>query len=334
MKESTFLSVVVYVRNEAAELARFMPALDVFLSEEFEMAEIIVVDDASADRPGEVLHRLAPGLTCSATMLRLARPHGIEAGVIAGLERSVGDFVVEMESPSVDFPLKLLHELNVQSAAGHDIVAATAGTTPLRSRLFYGLVNRYSDLGIELTSESVRIVSRRALNAMLALQEKVRYRKVLYELTGFPSTRVRYTSMRAVRPVRSISRETFALAFDILLSFSNFGLRVAHYLSLAFAVLCAISIVYTLAVFLFTESVVEGWTTTMILLSGGFGGLFFILAVLGEYIARILIEVRQRPFYSIRDAQVYVPNEPAGTPPDPVADELLLGRTRKIDAPR
>lgn len=308
MKHQVFVSLVLYVRNERQTIDGFLRDADQALGGSFEFHEIVVVDDASTDGTTQVAAKVAQELSGSVTVLELARPHGVEAGIIAGLERAVGDFVFELESSHVDFDLGLLREMFGVASTGIDVVAAGSERVRRRSRRFYKILNRFSNLGVELASERIRLVSRRALNAMIALKEKVRYRKALYALTGFPYRRLSYAPITPRRPSeRPLSRETIWLAMDILLSFSSFGLRVAHVLSLIFAAFSVLVILYALGVFLFLDEVVAGWTTLMIVLSLGLAGLFLILGIVGEYLARILVEVRGRPLYALRSARVFHP---------------------------
>jgi polyisoprenyl-phosphate glycosyltransferase len=324
----TFVSFVIYCREEAA-LESFLAQVGPWLTERFELHELVVVDDNSTDDPTLLVQACAARYRLNAVVIRLARRHGVEAGIKAGLDRAMGDWVFELESPVVDFPLDTLALMyEVATANGCDIVTASSDDGPLRSRIFYRLVNRYSDLDRPLRSERLRLTSRRTLAAMLAMREKVRYRKALYAILGHRHEHLRYhpTIVDTSTPRRRLNRETTSLAFDILLSFSSFGLRLAHRLSLTFGTLSLVGIGYAVAVFLLKSDLVEGWTTLAILVSGGFAGLFLILGVLGEYLARILVEVRARPMYSVRETVVCqsaeLPGQFAG-PPGPYLKEQL-----------
>jgi hypothetical protein len=158
-----------------------------------------------------------------------------------------------------------------------------------------------------LKSESVRLVSRRALNAMLNLKEKVRYRKALYAYTGYKKESINYSLSKLSHKSKRSVRENIGTAFDIVVSFSNLGLKAAHYLSLIFFIFSIFMIAYSLFNYMFNQSVVEGWTTLMILISLGFAGLFFIVGMIGEYIARILIEIQDRPFYITTSVELLKP---------------------------
>ncbi len=159
----------------------------------------------------------------------------------------------------------------------------------------------YADL--HLTSETVRLASRRAINAMLNLKEKFRYRKALYLLTGYPKKNLLYRSASRGRSGRPWF-EDLALALDIVIGYSNIGIKLIHFLSAALF-LFSLAIGGWAIYGYFFENVVEGWTAIMVFLSCVFSGLFFILGMLGEYILRILNEVKGRPYYTVSSVKVY-----------------------------
>lgn len=310
MKQKTYLSVVVYVRNESATVEGFLQEIGQYVSQAFELYEIVVVDDASSDDTLERARRVALTRQYEISVVELARRHGVEAGIQAGLERAVGDWVLELESTAIDFPTSLIGSMYEQAARGFEVVTAAGDKGSPRSRLFYAVVNRYADLDQPLRTVRLRLTSRRSLAAMLAMQEKVRYRKALYALVGARQHHMVYSprpDAQTSRVRRRFDRETSSLAFDVLLSFSGFGLHLAHRLSFAFGLLSVLGIAYAVFVYLFVEDVVQGWTTMTVLVSAGFAGLFLVLGVLGEYLSRILIEVRRRPLYAIRATDVVVP---------------------------
>lgn len=312
MKKQVFVSFVLYTRDECRQTAVFVSALDDFLADHFEHYEIVIVDDAS-EEPVEA-HLQTDELHGQVLVLRLARRHGGERAILAGLDRAVGDFVFEMESADVDFDLPLLLEMFEAASGGKDVVAAASDVPPrFRQRLFYSFVNRYSYLSLDLAAERVRLVSRRALNAMLDLKEKVRYRKALYGFTGYPSTRITYSpTTGSSSRGRRLNRETVKLAFDILISFSEVGLRLANLFSLMFLFFSLAGILYTVLNYLFNDNLIVGWPTIMIVLSTGLAGIFFVLGLIGEYVARMLIEVRQRPNYAVATSHTFLPAPPVG----------------------
>ncbi|CAH0121693.1 putative glycosyltransferase [Paenibacillus sp. CECT 9249] len=312
MKEQTFASVVLYAHNDEQFIADSLRKIDSAMNNLFKDYEIIIVNDYSQDRTLEITRKAIDDLRGDITIINLSRKHGVEHAMMAGLNRSMGDFVYEIETAIIDFKtdmFRTLYETATQQRS--DIVAASSDRTSITSSLFYKLINKLSYLDLCLSTEPVRLVSRRALNAMLGLKEKVRYRKALYSFTGYPKQVVHYEADRSV-PLKSkkINRENISLALDVIVSFSNGGLKLAHYLSFFFFLFSIFMGGYALYNYAFNKSVVQGWTTLMILISAGFAGLFFIVGLVGEYISRILIEIQNRPFYSTHSVELYKEKQP------------------------
>jgi len=226
--------------------------------------------------------------------------------MMAGLERSVGDFIFEFDSANIDFPINIVNELYQVAVTGYDIVSAVASKkSPLSSRIFYRLINKMSSLDLDLVTESFRLVTRRSLNAMLNLKEKVRYRKALYAFTGYTKTKVQYQPIsNDTRQRKNLSIENINLALSVIVSFSDFGLKMAHYIAILFLTFSISMIGYALFQYFIKQNIVEGWTSLIILVAFGFSGIFFILGMLGEYIGRILTETQSRPSYTIKSVEV------------------------------
>lgn len=305
MKEQVFVSVVVYAYNNESTIAQTLTQIDQEFDRNFKSYELILVNDYSQDATLVNAREAIKGIRGDTTIINLSRKHGIEHAMMAGLNKSMGDFVFEIESATIDYPVELLYSIfQTATKKGYDIVAATSGSTGWKSKLFYKMLNYLSYMKLSLQTETIRLVTRRALNSMLSLKEKVRYRKALYELTGYSKSLVTYESTTKTKS-KKVNRENISLAIDALVSFSNAGLKAAHYLTFGFFSFSVFMGAYAMYNYFFNRSVVEGWTTLMILISFGFAGLFFIFGVIGEYISRILTEIQNRPFYSTSSVEMY-----------------------------
>lgn len=308
VRHRSFVSLVTACSHLDDEMLEAIRQWDSILASLFEHHELVVVIDpphrALEERghAGEV-----PALTGSLTLLELSRPHGLELAMMAGLQRTIGDFVLEVDAAAELPAPETVSHLYVETSTGWDIVGARPAETPRGTRAFYSVLNRYGHLSVEMGTERLRMVSRRAVNAMLALTEKVRYRKALYALTGYP-----YRIVTLPREGRSPAptdpaRPRALLAMDLLFSFSDVGLRSIFYLTSTFAIFSTLSLAYVLVATFLLDTVVEGWTTIMVLLSFGLTGVFLTFAVIGEYLARILMEVRDRPLYRVHRDQTISP---------------------------
>lgn len=307
MKRQVFVSFIVYVHNGAGKAARFLEACDAYLGETFESYEIIVVNDGSTDSTQSEVASVTGRLNGNVILINLPWKHGVEPAMTAGLHRSVGDFVYERDSIDLDFSKDVLVNLYETAVTGFDIVSCAPDTAQaFTSKAFYWFINKVSYVNLNLASETLRLVSRRALNAMLGLKEKFRYRKALYLLTGYPCKSTTYKQIPDYTGGKKrIKQENIDLALDVVIGFSNIGIKAIHILTGLMFLFSVFMIGYTLFSFLYLKDTVRGWSTIMLFLSIVFSGLFFIMGVLGEYIMRILDEVKGRPYYTISSVKIY-----------------------------
>lgn len=299
MKEEAFVSVLVYIRNSEDSIKKFLLNLDKFFLQNFKNYEIILLDDFSTDKTMEKINSIKGKLNKQLVVVKMAWPHGNEFTMLAGTELSIGDYIFEIESTTMDCPIETLRRLFDKATEGFDLVAAVPNSgVSFSSRVFYTLLNKLSYLTFDLYTERLRIVSRRALNSALKSREKIRYRKALYKLSGFPSTSIKYSSKLKSKPNRSI-RDSVALAVEVLLLFSNLGPNLSFFAAFIFIIISILFGVYVLYVYLTFNSVLSGWTTIMLFLSVGFSGVFFILGLIGKYVSMLMMEIKNRQSYSI-----------------------------------
>lgn len=306
MKSPVFVSLIVYVHNGQSKVGEFLCAYDSFLSRSFECYEIIMVNDGSSDSTGTEIESITKELRGNMILINLPWKHGVESAMMAGLHKSVGDFVFEVDSIHADFTPDILERLYETASTGFDIVAAAPDTShPLTSTLFYKFINKVSYVNLNMSHETIKVVSRRALNAMLTIKEKFRYRKALYLLTGYQNKSIAYSPTPWSKGGRRSSQDSLSIALDVVIGFSNIGIKAIHFLTVALFLFSVFIVGYTLFQYLFNREVVRGWPTMMLFLSVVFSGLFFILGVLGEYILRILAEVKGRPYYTVSTVKVF-----------------------------
>ncbi len=295
MKQHKFVSAVIRCRDAENRIAHFLRAVDAALDELFDAFEIVVVNDASTDASTRVVKEVASDLHGAVSVIEMAHHHGIEAAMVAGLDRAMGDFVFEFEDTYLDFPVDVLRRMYDTAVGGYDIVAAVPASVPSRTRIFYRWCNRFSSFDPPLAYERLRVSSRRAVDAMLQQRERVRYRQVLYRLTGYSYARIEYP------PDARLSRggpNDLRFALDVIFSVTEAGVRVARAFVVIFAVLAVLSIVSSIVLSIATRETV--WELILaVVVTVGFCGIFVILAVIGEYVARILAEVRSRPLYTL-----------------------------------
>ena len=290
MKESNFASAVVYVHDDEGGIKPFLTQLNDVLRENFLKYEVICVNDASTDGTVQAIRDFAAGVEgAMVSILNMSYYQGLEAAMNAGVDLSIGDFVFEFDSAAADYPSEQIMAVYRKALTGYDIVSASAeGGSRLTSRLFYRVFNRFSHTQYPLETERFRVLSRRAINRVHAMSKTIPYRKALYANCGLKLAAMKYKPVVGVNRGR-IAKEKPELATDALILFTGVAYRLALCFALLMMAATLAATVYTVVIYL-SGSPVAGWTTTMLLLSFGFFGMFAILAIVLKYLS-ILVDL-------------------------------------------
>ena len=291
MKESNFVSAVVYVRQCQDTVGPFLTRLHAALSENFQKFELICVNDASTDGSVQAVREFAEHSEgAMVSILNMSYPQGLEASMNAGVDLAIGDFVFEFDGTEMDYEPRLVMEVYRTALTGFDIVSATPnGRARLTSRLFYRVFNRYANIQYQLETERFRVLSRRAINRVHAMSRTIPYRKALYASCGLKLQRVTYQPLPGVRRGVSAARERPRLATDALILFTEVASRLSLLLSRVMMAATVAATIYTVVIYL-SGSPVAGWTTTMLFLGFGFFGMFAILTLILKYLS-ILVDL-------------------------------------------
>ena len=303
------LSVVAPAYNEEAVLPLFHDELGrvlITLQDEFE-TEIVYVDDGSDDATPAVLTRLT--LTDHRVrFVRLSRNFGHQAALTAGLAQARGDLVVSMDA-DLQHPPAVLRELLARWRDGHEVVVTIRRDDHslglfkrLTSRLFYLAMRHMSGMDVRPAAADFRLLTRKALDALLRMPERHRCLRGMVHWLGFPTAEVPFTA-----PPRRAGRSKFTvvrmarLARDGLLSFSRVPLHAALLLA---GLMLLVSLVGTTAAWaLCRPPGPTGWLI-LALIGGGHlaaGGVWVSLVAFSEYLARVHEQALGRPLYVVQD---------------------------------
>jgi glycosyltransferase involved in cell wall biosynthesis len=311
-EQSQTLSLVVPVLNEEAAVPLFLgeiEALRLEIGRRFALTvEVLFVDDGSTDATRQVIESyIAPGAGNWVKLVCLSRNFGKEVALAAGLREAQGVAVIPMDVDLQDPPAVVLELIEVWRRTGVAVVQAVRSDRSDDSLLkrvtagrFYDVMGRISNVQIEPNVGDFQLLSRKAVDALMAYPERVRFTKGLSASIGFKREKVFYK-----RPVRSTGLSKFNgwrlwnLALDGITSFSTLPLRVWTYVGVLAAVVAltfaAWTVVRTMVFGVVTPGYASLLVTTLFL-----GGLQLIgIGVVGEYVGRVATEVRNRPMYHV-----------------------------------
>jgi dolichol-phosphate mannosyltransferase len=306
MDKTLVVSVVVPLHKAAAILEPFLDRLTAVLSQAYEFYEVILVDDGADEATGGEARRLL-GKHQRIRFLRLSRFYGKEVAIAAGLETAIGDFVVTLD-PWTD-PVGMIPDLVRQCRSGSGILCGTS-THPAQESFFTGLAgslfHRYcrTCLGLEYKQHATdfRVLSRRAVNAVNRIRDRRRYLKVFLAVLGNDQEFFAYAPVSPPRPADGFFQR-IDHAFEIAIAHSRHPLRTTSRIGLLLGIVNLVYAFYVLLVYLLKRDVEAGWTTMSMQMTGMFFFLFLILAVLCEYVGRILEETQERPLYFVRSEE-------------------------------
>jgi polyisoprenyl-phosphate glycosyltransferase len=298
------ISVVAPVYNEAETVAELHRRLTAALAP-LGRYEVVFVDDGSTDGTWDVLRELAQE-DVRLRLLRLSRNFGHQIALSAGLDHARGDAVVSMDGDLQD-PPELIPDLVESWLEGADVVFAVRrrreGETWFKlatASAFYKLINSVSSVDIPEQAGDFRLLSRRALDALLAMPERARYLRGMSSWIGFRQSQVEYTrDARRAGQTKYPLRRMLHFAGDAVTSFSATPIRFVAGLGFASVALCLVALAWSLYVRLFTDQTVAGWTSVMVLVLFLGGVQLLSLGIIGQYVGRIFDEVKGRPLYFV-----------------------------------
>lgn len=305
-KEKNFISAVVYVRNREKTIKDFLTKVNEVLSNTFLKYEIICVNDASYDDSARVIKEFGESsLDCPLSIVNMGFFQGLEMSMNAGVDLAIGDFVYEFDSDIADFDPSLITDVYFHSLKGYDIVAASSNSKKrFTSKLFYRLFNHSAKTQYKLSTESFRIMSRRAINRVHTLSKTIPYRKALYANCGLKVDTLHYDALNNLRSGKENHQDEARLetALDSLLLFTDIGYKASMIITLIM-ILATIAIgIYTVFVFALGHPV-PGFTTTMLVITGSFFGVFAILTIITKYLSLLVNLVFKKQRYLIESIE-------------------------------
>jgi len=317
------LSVVVPVYDEEAVLADFHRRLAAILDQVDAHAEIVYVNDGSRDGTLALLEELHRS-DARVAVIDLSRNFGKEVAMSAGLDEASGDVVVVIDADLQD-PPELIPDMIDAWRKGYDVVLMRRRTRMQESwlkkttaSLFYRAMGRIGTIQIPENVGDFRLLSRRAVEALRRLPERTRFMKGLFVWIGFPSTAIEYD--RAGRHAGTTKWNYWRLwnfALEGITSFSVMPLKLASYVGLLTALFAFGYGVKVIVWTLLYGDPVAGYPTLVVVVLFLGGLQLMALGFIGEYLARMFIEVKQRPLYLVQRRlpparPIVTPGESAG----------------------
>lgn len=303
------ISVVISVYNEEAALHEFYresKAVFETLPWEYEM---IFVNDGSQDTSMDILSELA-GKDPMVKVVQFSRNFGHEAAMIAGIDYSTGDGVVCMDA-DLQHPPECVAEIIEKFEEGYEVISMvrtknrSAGLVKnITSAAFYKLINRISDVKLQENASDFFALTANAAKVLREnYREKVRFLRGYVQNIGFRKTTIEYEARARVAGESKYSlRKLFKFSVNTILCFSDLPLKLGIYSGVAVGMLGLLVMLYTIYEWA-VKGTPNGYATIVVLLCFMFAMLFVIVGIIGEYIAILFTELKDRPIYIVRETR-------------------------------
>jgi dolichol-phosphate mannosyltransferase len=306
MKEKADLSFVIPVYNEEHVIEKFLTALFESLNDIDLSFEIIFIDDGSKDNTIQIINKFRSKYS-SIKSISFTRNFGHQCALWAGIENSSGSAVIMMDS-DLQHPPSLIPDLIREWQAGAKVVQTIRKDLnisffkKMTSKLFYFFLNLISNLKLNPSTADFRLVDREVVNKLLEFQEHDIFLRGLIPWLGFPTSYLEFNVEPRVYGKSKYSfKKMLTLATSGITSFTTFPLKIAVILGAIISLgsfFMGMRAIYTR---LLTDRALPGWASVMV---GTFfigGVLMLFLGILGEYLGKIYLEVKQRPKYIIKE---------------------------------
>jgi len=306
--EHPVVSVVAPVYNEEAILEELYRRLSAVLDGAGESWELVLVNDGSRDRSGQImreLHARDPRVK----VVDFARNFGHQIAITAGADYAQGDAVVIIDADLQD-PPEVILDLLVKWREGYQVVYAVRaerkGETWFKeftARLFYRIIYRITEIDIPVDTGDFRLMDRKAVEALKGIREKHRFMRGLSVWVGFRQTGVKYVrAERYAGETKYPLKKMLKFALDGITSFSYLPLQLATYVGFLAAGLSILGIIAAIILRLSGSQAFYGQASTLVSVLFLGGVQLISLGIIGEYLGRIYDEVKGRPLYIVSQA--------------------------------
>ncbi len=306
------ITLVVPCYNEEATLQPFYDEItrvagimsDVTLN-------VLFVDDGSADNTLNEMKRLA-ALDSHIQYISFSRNFGKEAAIYAGLQQAKGDYVAIMDVDLQDPPALLPEMYKAIVEEGFDSVATRRvdrkGEPPIRSfcaRQFYKLMNKISQIDLVDGARDYRLMNRKFVNALLAIEEYNRFSKGIFGWVGFRTKWIEFENVERVAGETKWSFwKLFKYSLEGIVAFSTTPLDIASIAGIVSCVIALGMVVFVVLRRLIFGDPVAGWASivSVILFLGGIQ--LLCMGILGQYLAKTYLETKKRPIYIVAETNI------------------------------
>lgn len=306
------ISIVVPCYNEEEAIPLFYEEINKTSKEikDYDF-EFIFVNDGSKDNSTLIMKELAKK-DKRVKFIDFSRNFGKEAAMYAGLELSSGDFITTMDVDLQDPPSLLPEMIKGITKEGYDCVATKStsrnGYSFLRkifTRWFYKIIAKISKTEMVAGARDYRLMTRQMVNAIINMKEYNRYSKGLFSFVGFKTKWIEFENQERVAGTTKWNFwKLFSYAIDGIVGFSTAPLIVSSIIGVLFCLISFIIILFIIIRTLIFGDPTSGWPSLACIIFFVSGVQLFCIGIIGQYLSKVYLEVKNRPIYIIKDTNI------------------------------
>ena len=302
------ISVIVPCYNEEEAIPLFYEEISKVIKEIKAKFEIIFINDGSSDNTLEILRNLAKK-DKKVRYISFSRNFGKEAGILAGLEEALGDYICMMDVDLQDPPQLLIEMYETLKTTDYDCVATRSvsrnGYSPLRklfTKWYYKIINKISKTQIVDGARDFRLMTRQMVDAILSLKETNRYSKGIFSWVGFKTKWITFENKERVAGTTKWNFfKLFAYSLESIVGFSTIPLSIAAFIGILFCLISFIMIIIVICKTLIFGDPVAGWPSLVCIIFFVSGIQLFCTGIIGQYLSKTYLEVKNRPVYIVKE---------------------------------
>jgi len=306
-KDNQLVSIIFPAYNEEGNIIALYESTTKNLPDNYDF-EFIFVDDGSTDKTLELIKSLAL-VDKRVKYLSFSRNFGHQYALKAGLDYCNGNCSISMDS-DLQHPPKIMNEMLQLWESGYDVVYTIREDNnnvtfikKITSKLFYTLLNKLSNVELKKGAADFRLVDRKVINILKNdIQEYFLFLRGMIAWVGFNQIGLVYqsSSRYSGKTKYSISKMV-RFAIDGITSLSNKPLRISMYLGFLLSIFSFFYAAYAIISSLFLNKTIEGWTSLILCILFIGGVQLIILGIMGEYLGKMFLEIKNRPKYIIKE---------------------------------
>lgn len=300
------LSIVVPCYNEEEVLEKFYTTVKEIMKGTKIKIEYLFIDDGSKDRTLSIMRKLAAS-DSSVRYVSFSRNFGKEAGMFAGLEKSTGDYVVVMDADLQHDPRLLPEMVETLKTGDYQSVAVRRfnrkeGIRGSLSKLFFKLMAKLSGLNTKEGEMDYRMMNRRMVNSILEMKEYNRFSKGIFSFVGFDTKWIEQENIeRELGTTKWNMKGLIKYSIEGITAFSTIPLVISSLLGILFCLIAFILIIVIVIKTLVYGDPVQGFPTLICCLFLCSGIQLFCFGIMGEYLSKMYLEVKNRPIYLVKE---------------------------------